>query len=65
MAMMNLMREGSWWISSKLDPRWDDSGTGYVGGFVCPSEAKSSIEKTKTELGIEPPDDLEFGYMKD
>ena len=65
MGMIKLTREGSWWVSSKSDPRWDCQGSGSVGGFMCPSEATATIERKKKELGEEPPDDLEFGYMKD
>lgn len=60
-----MIKEGSWWLNSDKDPRWNCSGRGYVGGFECPSEAKSEIERLKKELNEEPPDDLEFGYMKD
>jgi len=57
--------EGSWWIQSKKDSRWDCSGrSACVGGFVIPQECKDKIEELKTQLG-EPPDDLEWGYMKD
>lgn len=58
-------KSGSWWTKSKSDPRWNMNGTGYVGGFVCPAEATEAVEQKKEELGEEPPDDLEYGYMKD
>lgn len=58
------IRKGSWWLSSKKDPKWNCQGYGYVGGFIMPPEAKDEIEKLKKEFG-EPPDDLEWGYMKD
>ena len=57
-------RSGSWFISSVSDPRWNDSGRSFVGGFMMPQEAKKAIE-TKTELYGPPPEDLEWGYMKD
>lgn len=65
MTMFKPVQEGSWWVSSKSDSRWDCQGSGSVGGFMCPTTATAAIEKKKKELGEEPPDDLEFGYMKD
>jgi hypothetical protein len=62
--MMFGLREGSWWISSKEDPRWNASGHSDVGGFSIPPEAEKKIEALKKELG-DPPDDLTWGYMKD
>lgn len=59
------IKEGSWWLNSKSDPRWNVEGrSSYVGGLVMPSDCESKIEELKKELG-EPPDDLEWGYMKD
>lgn len=63
-SLFNPCREGSWWLKSKSDPRWNSSGRSYVGGFVMPSECERRIEELKQELG-DPPDDLEWGYMKD
>lgn len=60
-----IVREGSWWVSSKKDPRWNTQGRGFVGGLLCPPDAESFLEEKKKELNCEPPDDLEFGYMKD
>ena len=60
-----VIREGSWWLSSKSDPRWDCQGRDVVGGLVCPPAATEAMEKKKKELGEEPPEDLEYGYMKD
>jgi len=57
-------RNGSWWLSSKTDKRWNAHGSGMVGGFGMPTECKKKLEKLKKQYG-EPPDDLEFGYMKD
>jgi hypothetical protein len=58
-------KPGSWWVHSKSDPRWDCHGRDRVGGFACPPNAEAAIEAKKRELGCEPPDDLEYGYMKD
>jgi hypothetical protein len=56
--------EGSWWIYSKKDSRWNTNGraTGTIMTFQ--HEAELAIEEMKTRLG-EPPDDLEWGCMKD
>jgi hypothetical protein len=64
-SMFAPVRKGSWWVSSKSDPRFNSSGRGYVGSFTCPKEAREFFEKRAKELGVPVPDDLEFGYMKD
>lgn len=64
MGMFKPVREGSWWMSSKKDPKWNANGRGMVGGFVMPQEVETMLEHLKTKYG-DPPDDLEFGYMKD
>ena len=61
---MMLLREGTWSVSSRLDPRWNASGHCMCGGFVIPREAAEHIDAKKRELG-DPPTDLEWGYMKD
>ena len=58
-------KKGSWWVSSKSDPRFNASGSGYVGGFAIPPEAKEAYEAKAKALGVPLPEDLEFGYMKD
>ena len=66
MPMFAPFREGSWWIRSKSDPRWDAEGpSDAVGSYTKPSEVDPAIEQKKQELGEEPPSDLEWGYMKD
>ena len=58
-------REGSWWLNCPSDPRWNCGGRSLnVGGFAVPAETTAKIEELKKTLG-EPPEDLEFGYMKD
>lgn len=54
----------SWWVSSRKDPRWN--GSGRCSRSLCSiGAACDEYIATKTkELG-EPPDDLEFGGMKD
>lgn len=63
MAMFGSFKEGSWSLRSKKDPRWNCSGRGIVGGFMCP-EANDAIEKLKKKYG-KPPKDLELSAMKD
>ena len=68
MAMINPMREGSWWFRSDSDPRWNMAGRGIVGmycGFEDVPEAVDAMERKKRELGEDPPSDLGWGYMKD
>lgn len=56
---------GSWYVSSKLDPRWNSNGRGYglvsMGG---PQDAHTWVELCKKKYG-ELPADLEMGFMKD
>jgi hypothetical protein len=57
-------RQGTWWLHSESDPRWNASGTTKVGGFARP---KPSIDKQAEleKLYGEPPTDLVWGYEKD
>lgn len=64
MGIFSPVREGSWWLRSNSDPRWNCDGRAYVGGFVMPPECQAKIDELKLTLG-EPPKDLEWGYMKD
>lgn len=64
MGMFGGLREGSWWLSSKTDKRWNCSGRDSCGGFQMPSECKAKVEEL-TKLYGTAPDDLEYGYMKD
>jgi len=63
MGLFKIVREGSWWLRSEQDPRWNCSGSACVGGFVQPQECKDMI-KIKTEEFGDPPEDLEWEYMK-
>lgn len=65
MGLFSNVPNGTWWLRSRSDPRWNMSGKGIVGGLAVPSGAKRAIEEKRKELGEEPPDDLEFNYMKD
>lgn len=57
---------GSWWYRSKSDPRWNLNGRCRM--FVMagpPADANERIEELKKLLKCDPPEDLEFGCMKD
>lgn len=64
MGMFSPIREGSWWIRSKIDPRWNAEGKGIVGGFTIPRECQQKIDQLKEKFG-DPPKDLSWEYMKD
>jgi len=57
--------EGTWWVSSESDPRWNNSGRGWgaisAGG---PREMGEWIDRCKKEYG-DPSDDARMGFMKD
>lgn len=56
---------GSWYVNSRLDPRWNASGRSY--GLVClggPQDTHTWIEQCREKYG-EQPADLEMGFMKD
>ncbi len=57
---------GTWFFSSKTDPRWN--GSGRVDDMVItagpPQEAKDFLEAKKDEFG-ELPNDLTFSMLKD
>jgi hypothetical protein len=58
------IHEGNWWLHSASDSRWNCGGRGIVGGGVMPSACTQKVEELKISLG-EPPDDLEWEYIKD
>jgi hypothetical protein len=64
MGMFVGLKPGTWWIRSEKDPRWNADGKGQVGMFGRPAEAEAKVEELKKTLG-DPPEDLEWGYMKD
>ena len=64
-SMFNPMRMGSWSVSSASDPRWNMSGDGLVGGMVIPPDAAWAIREREKALGVKPPADLTYSYMKD
>ncbi len=60
-----MLKPGTWYLESKLDPRWNCRGRAeLVGMFTCPPEAEEKIEELKKTLG-DPPADLRWGYWKD
>jgi len=65
MGMFSPVKPGHWRVWSEKDPRWNKSGGGLVGSFMMPKDAEDWVEQRKKKLGEEPPDDLEFTYMKD
>lgn len=60
-----MLQEGTWWLESKSDSRWNITGSGLVGMFGIPPKAQEAIEQKKKELGEDHPGDLRYGYMKD
>jgi hypothetical protein len=64
MSMFKLVTSGSWWLRSKSDSRWNEHGSADVGGFMMPRECQAALDRMKAQFG-EPPEDLEWGYMKD
>ena len=58
--------QGSWWIKSESDPRWNREGRGFISGILGPTEfsIEEMIKEMKKEYG-EAPEDLEAGWMKD
>jgi len=61
---MKLLTEGTWWLKSKIDPRWNCRGRAFVGGYMMPFECKKIIEKLEQLYGEQPPD-LKWDYEKD
>ena len=56
---------GSWCVTSKSDPRWNNSGRSE--GLCCnggPQEMQDWIEECKKKYG-EPPADATMSFMKD
>jgi hypothetical protein len=40
-----MQREGTWWLHSKIDPRWNCNGRGMVGGVVdIPDDCKAKLK---------------------
>ena len=60
---MKLLSEGCWELKSKIDPRWNSTGSCDVGGFVMPEDCKIKIEALTQQYG-KPPIDLSWQYHK-
>lgn len=58
-----MVKEGSWFVESKIDPRWDNSGRCFGDSFCVPDMEKW-IEKCKKEYGL-PPSDATQAFYKD
>lgn len=66
MGVLRLMREGTWWVSSRSQPEWNRSGNGRVGGGVTIDdipEAQIWLRYCRQVYGPEP-EDLTFGWMR-
>jgi hypothetical protein len=63
MGMFGL-RQGTWYLYSKTDTKWNCSGRCMCGGFSTPAEATAKLAELKKKYGA-PPKDLEVGYEKD
>jgi len=59
-----MLRQGTWYLESKKDERWNCCGRGEVGGLVMPTDVEKKIKEMREQLG-KPPNDLRWGYMKD
>jgi hypothetical protein len=59
-------KPGTWYVSSKSDPRWDANGRTEQMLFSVgtPPELDKHLAQKMKELG-DPPDDLEWEGMKD
>ena len=56
---------GSWWVTCKSDPRWNNNGRAKgsvtAGG---PTEMREWLEKCEKNFG-DIPEDAQQGFMKD
>ncbi len=65
MAMISIGGCGVWSVSSKKDPKWNNSGRGF--GAVTnggPKEMQEWLKECEEKYG-ETPDDLEVSFFKD
>ncbi len=56
---------GHWKLESKDDPRFNLEGRGVVHPYRLPVEAKALLHLKVAELGVSPPADLEYVYVRD
>lgn len=57
-------REGTWWIESKTDKRWNCGGRAYASVLSASRLIEDKIDELTRRYG-DPPDDIEVGFMKD
>jgi len=60
-----MINDGVAWLHSDEDERWNVNVECKVGGFAMPSPLEEKFEELKEEIEEEPPDDLEWHYMKE
>ena len=58
------LHHGYWWLKSKIDPRFNNFGSGLVSLFHLPEQAYKFIKKCEKKYKTKKPDDLEFGYIR-
>lgn len=65
-AMIKAGKPGTWWLVSEKDERWNCNGKTNNLLFLrgMPKEAEKALIILKKKYG-NPPDDLEWGGMKD
>lgn len=57
---------GDWRLESKTDPRFNLQGRGSdVHLYKLPAEAKALLHFRVAELGVSPPEDLEYVCVRD
>ncbi len=62
-SLKDVKHNGTWWMSSKSDPRWNDGGPAVVGPFAVSNLVDISIRNKRKKLG-NPPTDIEYGYAR-
>lgn len=55
-------KKARWTLSSESNPTFNCAGEDYVVAFELPENARKHIATKVEELGVEAPEDLEFGY---
>lgn len=56
---------GVWLLESRQDPRFNLRGHGEVHPDQLPTEARALLHLKVAELGVSPPEDLEYEYRRD
>lgn len=55
--------DGTWWLRSEKDPRWNAEGHGFVSIYGS-EELNRKLKELKKMYGKRP-DDLTWGFVKD